>query len=51
VATKHHERGVIFLAEKFEARGIFDGVNGIFLGEADGVRAFECVKVCKEGVD
>lgn len=26
-------------------------MDGIFLGEADGVRTFEGVKVCEEGVD
>ncbi len=51
MAAEHHERGVVFLAKKFEARRIFERVDGIFLGEADGVRTFQGVKVCEEGID
>lgn len=51
VAAEHHERGVVSLAEEFEARRIFERVDGIFLGEADGVRAFQGVKVCEEEIN
>lgn len=51
MASEHHERGVVFLAEEFEAGSIFERVNGIFLGETYGVRAFEGVKIGEQGVD
>lgn len=50
VTAKHHERGVILLAEKFKARGIFERVYGILFSEAYGVRAFDGVKVGEKGV-
>lgn len=43
------EAGVVFLREELEGGGVFEGVDGVFLGEADGVRAFEGVQVGEEG--
>lgn len=51
VAAKNHERGVVLVAEKFKARGIFKRVYGILFGEAYGVRAFDGMEVCEKGVD
>ncbi len=48
VASKHNEADVVLLGEEFERGGVFEGVDVIFLGEADGKRAFEGVEVLKE---
>ena len=39
------------MGEKFKARGILEGVNGVFFGEAGGMRPFEGVKVSDESID
>ena len=43
VATEAEQGGIILQAEKFETRSVFEWVNRVFLGKADGMRAFECV--------
>lgn len=43
VRAEDEERGVVFLREEFEAAGVFEGVDGVFLGEADGEGALEGV--------
>ena len=50
MAGETEQTGVIFLAEKLEARGIFEGMDGVLLGETDCVWTFERVQVCEEGV-
>lgn len=49
--AEDEEGGVVFLREEFEAAGVFEGVDRVFLGEADGERAFEGVEVGEEVVE
>lgn len=46
---EEEEAGVVLEREEFEGGGVREGVDGVFLGEADGVRAFEGVQVGEEG--
>ena len=50
MAPKHHETGIVLLAEKFEGGSVGEGVDVVFLAEADAVGAFEGVEVGQEGV-
>lgn len=40
VGAEDEKAGIVFLREEFEGGGVFEGVDVVFLGEADGVRAF-----------
>lgn len=51
VAAEHQQGGVVFLAEEFERRGVFEGVDGVFLGEFDGQRPFQRVQVGEGQLD
>lgn len=51
VAAEHEQGGVVFLAEKFERRGVFEGVDGVFLGEFDRQRPFQRVQVGEGQLD
>lgn len=51
VRAEDEERGVVFLREEFEAAGVFEGMDGVLLGEADGEGPFERVKVGDEMVE
>lgn len=48
VRGEDEERGVVFLREEFETAGVFEGVDGVFLGEADGEGPFERLQVRHE---
>jgi len=39
------------LGEEFETRGIFEGVDGVFFGEADGIGAFERMEIGEQRID
>jgi len=43
MAPEHEKGGVVLLGEEFEARGVLEGVDGVFLRKAQGVRAFQGV--------
>ena len=51
VVPEDEQTGVIFLREEFERGGVGEGVDVVFLGEADAVGAFEGVEVGEEGGD
>lgn len=51
VRAEDEERGVVFLREEFEAAGVFEGMDGVLLGEADGEGPFERVEVGEEVVE
>ena len=51
MGAEDEEGGVVFLGEEFKAAGVFEGVDGVFLGEADGEGAFERVEVGEEVVE
>ncbi len=48
VAPKHDKASVVLLGEEFERGGVFEGVDVVFLGEADGERSFKGVEVLEK---
>ena len=51
VVAEDEEAGVVLLAEEFERGGVGEGVDVVFLGEADAEGPFEGVEVGYEGGD
>lgn len=51
MVSEEEEAGVVFLAEEFQRGGVGEGVDVVFLGEADAEGTFEGVEVCEEGGD
>lgn len=47
VAAHDHERGIVLVGKEFEARGIFERVDVVFLAETRCQGPFEGVKVFK----
>lgn len=45
MASEDKQRGVVFQREELERRRVLEGVQGVFLGEADGEGALERVEV------
>lgn len=51
VTPKDEQRCIILLGKEFEAGGIFEGVNGVFLGETNAVWTFQSMEIGEKVVD
>lgn len=49
--TEDKERSIVFLGEELEGSGVFEGVDGVFLGEFFGQRDAQLVKISDSILD
>ena len=51
VAREAEQARIVLLAEELEGGRVFERMDGVFLGEAQGVGLFEAIEVLRDGVE